>query len=154
MGKTYKHILVPLDGSELAEIAIDDAVGVAKAHAAKVTLLQAVQKPADHVIGLDTDHPIYLDQQWASQKAFVQDYLNNARRGISESDLTVNTAVELGRAAESIIDYARDNAVDLIVMATHGRSGLERWVLGSVAGKVMRRAEVPVLLVRAKEVAK
>ena len=148
VGNTYKHILVPLDGSELAEIALDEAMGLAEACGAEVTLLHAVLNPAEHVINLDTDHPIHLDQQWASQKAPAQDYLNNVRRRINRDGVTINTIVELGSAAETIMDYAREKSIDLIVMATRGRSGLQRFVLGSVTGRVMRHASMSVLVVR------
>ncbi|MEM7348405.1 MAG: universal stress protein [Chloroflexota bacterium] len=151
MGNSYNHILIPLDGSELAETALDEAVSLATACGAAITLIHVILNPADHVIGLDTQHPIYLDQQWASQKAPGQDYLNNIRRRIATDGLTINTAVELGAAAQTIIDYAEQHPVDLIVMATHGRSGLQQFVLGGTAGRVMRRANVSVLLVRAHQ---
>lgn len=63
--------------------------------------------------------------------------------------LTVHTVVKKGPAAEMIIDYAREHLIDLIVMATHGRSGLQRWVYGSVADKVLRGTDLPIWLVRA-----
>jgi nucleotide-binding universal stress UspA family protein len=149
MMKHYKNILVPLDGSELAETALTDALSLAELSHAKVILFQAV-KPAEHVIGQDTAHPIYLDQQWASQKEVGQCYLIEVQRRITNTKLAVETVVEMGPGPDTIIDYAHDHGVDLIVMATHGRSGLSRWVYGSVADKVLRGAEVPVLLVRAR----
>ena len=148
MSKNYKTILIPLDGSELAETALADAMGLAELSHAKVILYQAV-KPAEHVIGLDTEYPVYLDQQWDTQKAMALDYLHNVQRRVETENLTVEAVVEMGTDAESIIDYAHTHPVDLIVMATHGRTGLPRWVYGSVADKVLRGAEVPVLLIRA-----
>ena len=150
MSKQYKHILVPLDGSKLAETALDDALTVADLSQAEITLLQVVQ-PTEHVIGLNTDHPVYLDQQWASQKAIAQDYLADVQQQLKGTKISINSSIEMGPAAETIIDYATDYPVDLIVMATHGRSGIQRWVFGSVAEKVLRRANVPILLVRARQ---
>ena len=150
MSKHYKHILVPLDGSELAEAALVDAVSMAELNEAELTLLQVIQ-PAEHVIGAETMYPVYLDQQWENQRLIVLKYLDNLQHKLARHNVTIYKAVELGSAGETIIDYAHTHPVDLIVMATHGRSGLSRWVYGSVADKVLRGAEVPVLLVRVRE---
>ena len=150
MNKNYKHILVPLDGSDLAEAALDDALCLAESTGAQLTLLQVIQ-PAETVIGAEVMYPIYLDQQWENQKLLALNYLNNLRQRHARHPLTINLVVELGAAGETIIDYAHQHPVDLIVMATHGRSGLSRWVYGSVADKVLRGAGVPVLLVRVRE---
>jgi nucleotide-binding universal stress UspA family protein len=147
MLKQYKHILVPLDGSELAELAVDDAFSLAQLSQAEVTLLQVVY-PAEEVIGAEAGYPIYLDQQWENQKILALEYLNDIRKRKAEAGLTANLAVEMGAPAETIINYASKHPIDLIVMATHGRSGFQRWVYGSVADKVLRHADVPVLLVR------
>jgi nucleotide-binding universal stress UspA family protein len=148
MSKNYKHILIPLDGSKLAELALENGMNLAELSGADVTLLQVVQ-PAEHIIGLDTAHPIYLDQQWETQRGLAHDYLNGVHRRVNGKEIKIDTAVALGQAAETILDYTHDHPVDLIVMATHGRSGVQRWVFGSVAEKVLRGADVPVLLVRA-----
>jgi nucleotide-binding universal stress UspA family protein len=92
-----------------------------------------------------------LDQQWENQRLIVLKYLDNLQHKLARHNVTIYKAVELGSAGETIIDYAHTHPVDLIVMATHGRSGLSRWVYGSVADKVLRGAEVPVLLVRVRE---
>ena len=147
MAKQYKHILVPLDGSDLAELAVSDAFGLAQLSRAEITLLQVVY-PVEHVIGTEIGHPIYIDQQWENQRVLALEYLNEVRQRVNSDGLTVHLAVEMGSAAETIIDYAHHHPIDLIVMATHGRSGLQRWVYGSVADKVLRGADVPVLLVR------
>lgn len=148
MVKHYKHILVPLDGSPLAELALPDAFGVAELSQAEVTLLQVVP-PIEHVIAGEAEHPIFVDQQWEAKKLLAQDYLHQVCERVGCPDITVHTVVEMGPAAESIIDYANYQPIDLVVMATHGRSGLQRWVYGSVADKVLRGAKQPVLLVRA-----
>jgi nucleotide-binding universal stress UspA family protein len=146
--KHYKHILVPLDGSELAELALPDAFGLAKLSQAEITLLQVVS-PIETVVGMETGHPIYIDQQWETKKGIAQEYLATICERLRCPDIALNTVVEMGPAAETIVDYAHQHPVDLIVMATHGRSGLPRWVFGSVADKVLRGADLPVLLVRA-----
>ena len=148
MTKKYKHILVPLDGSKLAELALDDAFSLAQLTGAKLTLFH-VLTPIEHVLAEDTKHPIFVDQQWESLKVLVQGYLNNVCKRMSCPDVEADTVIKMGYAAVTIIEYAREQPIDLIVMATHGRSGLRQWVYGSVADKVLRGANLPVLLVRA-----
>jgi nucleotide-binding universal stress UspA family protein len=148
MDKRYKHILVPLDGSALAELALADAFSLAHLSQAEVTLLRVIS-PIEEALEAGTNHPIFVDQQWESQKASALHYLVSVCDRIDCKNIPVHKVVELGRAAETIIGYAHEHPIDLIVMATHGRSGLPRWVYGSVADKVLRGAEVPVLLVRA-----
>jgi nucleotide-binding universal stress UspA family protein len=148
METRYKHILVPLDSSELAELALDDALSLAKMSEAQVTLLHVVP-PIEEVLAIETGHPIFIDQQWDSYRMLAQSYLKDICKRISCEGVVVQTEVEMGAPAETIIDYAQRHAIDLIVMATHGRSGLQRWVYGSVADKVLRGADVPILLVRA-----
>jgi nucleotide-binding universal stress UspA family protein len=150
MSTIYKNILVPLDGSKLAETALGDALNLAELSRARVILLQALE-PVEQPIGLVTSYPIYLDQrEWEAQKEAVQGYLDSVRQRLTTTKVEIETIVEVGDDAAAILDYAHKQPIDLIVMATHGRSGLSRWVYGSVADKVLRGAEVPVLLVRAQ----
>lgn len=147
MNGRYNHILVPLDGSELAELAVADALDVATMSQAQVTLLWVI-RPIDHVIAADTGHPIYIDEQLDTQREAAMEYLTEVGKQFTARDLTVHKVVEVGGPPEIIIDFADHQPIDLIVMATHGRSGLQRWVYGSVADKVLRGASVPILLVR------
>jgi len=148
MTKYYKHILVPLDGSPLAELALADAFALAELSQAEITLFQVVP-PIDHVIAGEAEHPIYVDQQWEAKKLLALDYLHQVCERVGCPEISVHKAVEMGPAAETIIDYAGHHPIDLIVMATHGRTGLQRWVYGSVADKVLRGANQPILLIRA-----
>jgi nucleotide-binding universal stress UspA family protein len=76
-------------------------------------------------------------------------YLANVARRMKAKGLRIHrAAVDPGAVAETVIDYARESTVDCIVMSTHGRSGLRRWVYGSVADRVLRGADVPILLIR------
>jgi nucleotide-binding universal stress UspA family protein len=147
MNKCYEHILVPLDGSELAEMALPDAFTIAELCHAEVTLLEVVP-PIREVIAPDSEHPLYVDEQWLEEEKHDMDYLHSVCQRVDCGNLTIHPIVEMGSAAETIVDYAHTQPIDLIVMATHGRSGLQRWVYGSVADKVLRGADVPVLLVR------
>ena len=147
MGKRYHHILVPLDGSELAELALPDALYLAQLSQAEVTLLQVLPS-IGRMVTSSSDRSLVVDEQWETRKAVALEYLKRITGGPEFETLSVHIAVEVGSGPEIIIDYAHSNPIDLIVMATHGRSGIQRWVYGSVADKVLRGAKLPVLLVR------
>lgn len=142
----YKHILCTLDGSALAEKALPHAVALARAFAARLTLLRVVEvPPVPAMPELMTVEVDLLPHLMAEAKQYIDRKVAEVR----EDYPTVGGQVVEGRAAEAIADYAADNDVDLIVMATHGRSGLSRLAFGSVADRVLRLAHCPVLLVRA-----
>lgn len=147
MHKRYEHILVPLDGSEAAEAALADAFALAERDRADVTLLHVIL-PIRDVITATSAHRIFLDEQWETRKGQARGYLRALCQRMGCAAVTVRTAVEMGPAAETIVAYARQHSVDLIVMATHGRSGLSGPVCGSVADQVLRGTDLPVLLVR------
>ena len=140
------HILVPLDGSELSEKALVAAYTIAGMSNAEVTLLRVLH-PVEKVIKIDEHHAIYVDQQINFRTTRANEYLKKIRN-LAEKTFTINTVVEMGDAAETIIDFARKNSIDLIIMSTHGRSGMKRWVYGSVAGKILSNAYNPILLIR------
>ncbi|MFQ5341384.1 MAG: universal stress protein [Anaerolineae bacterium] len=144
----YHCILVPLDGSEVAELALPYAEIWTRAFDGEVVLLRVPTLPAYVSLGPDASMlvPSLLTEAYEEADA----YLANAVRKLKAKGLTVHkAAVEPGAIADTIIDFARDAGIDCIVMSTHGRSGLGRWVYGSVADRVLRGAGVPVLLVRA-----
>jgi nucleotide-binding universal stress UspA family protein len=85
----------------------------------------------------------------SARKASAEDYLKQVVSRLKHEGATIRVEVLIGRVTESLSDYAGDNGVDLILIATHGRSGVTRWVRGSVADKTLRSANVPVLMVRA-----
>ncbi|MGO8988489.1 MAG: universal stress protein [bacterium] len=140
----YKKILVPLDGSELAEEVLDHAEKLAETFDAEVILLQVVAfMPIYGAPELVVPFVVDEKQQEAAEK-----YLAHLAEELKKSGLKVTTKVKVGmQVAAEIIDFAKESGVDLIVMCTHGRSGITRWVLGSVAHKVLTRAETPILLV-------
>jgi nucleotide-binding universal stress UspA family protein len=143
----YKKILVPLDGSELAKKALDQAEKLAKTFDAEIVLLQVV--PFMPIYGSpELVTPLIVDEK---QKESAERYLRNLAEELKKRDLKVTTMVRTGQqVAVEIIDFAKESGVDLIVMCTHGRSGITRWVLGSVAHKVLTRAETPILLIHLK----
>jgi nucleotide-binding universal stress UspA family protein len=143
----YKKILVPLDGSELAKKALDHAEKLSEAFDAEINLLQVVPfMPTYGAPELVT--PFVFDEK---QKEAAERYLTNLAEELKKRGFTVAAKVKTGmQVAAEIIDFAKESGVDLIVMCTHGHSGITRWVLGSVAHKVLTRAETPILLVHLK----
>ena len=140
----YKKILVPLDGSELAEKALDHAEKLAETFDAEVVLLQVVAFIP--IYGApELVVPFVVDEK---QKEAAEKYLTCLAEALKKKGLKVAVKVNVGmQVAAEIIDFAKESGADLIVMCTHGRSGITRWVLGSIAQKVLTRAETPILLV-------
>ncbi len=147
MKKTYQHILVPLDGSKLSEVSLGEALTLATLSGAEISLLKVIE-PIEDVIKLDNHSMIYIDEQLDRYKRHWLKYLHSIRDGVENKSIKINCVIETGHAPEIIIDYAEKHDIGIIVMATHGHSGLKRWVYGSVAEKVLRGANHPILLVR------
>jgi nucleotide-binding universal stress UspA family protein len=145
---TIKSMIVPLDGSELAETVLPTAVEFAKSLQLETVLCRAYELPASDYYGREGDLPNY-DQLLRDLKAEVEDYLAKKTESLKLAGLTkVSWVAPDGPSAEEIIRYARNHPGALIAMCTHGRSGVSRWVLGSVTEKVVRHGADPVLVVR------
>ena len=139
-----QKILVPLDGSSLAEAALGKAVELADSAGARLLLVRATE--ARSIPGADpTEAQIKVVTEAEDYLAQVGDRL--AALGVTN----VETSVWYGPAAYAIVEAARLHKVDLITMTTHGRSGLGRLILGSVAESVLRGTTVPILVVRLAE---
>lgn len=143
----YRTILVPLDGSVAAELALGEAARVARATGARLLLLTVTLSPAMIAeIGMDA---VWLTSAFAQQDQELAAALDATVRRVAAPDLEVRTAIRTGDPATEILAACAAEHADLIVMSTQGRSGLDRVLLGSVALKVVRHASLPVLLVRA-----
>jgi nucleotide-binding universal stress UspA family protein len=158
---SYQRILVPLDGSEFAALALPHAETIAALSGARLTLIQVVPDAATMAIestlpstgiGMPTVDPYLATTQF---EAVEEELTQNAKTVLAETaalllakSLQVETVIIKGTPADSIIAYATENNVDLIVMSTHGRSGLGRLVYGSVAERVLHHSPCPILLVR------
>jgi nucleotide-binding universal stress UspA family protein len=138
------HILVPLDGSMLAECVLPHVKAIAPVTNARVTLIQILEHP-DNRNGSPPIDPL----GWHMQKQEAQKYLENKIDQLRKDGIEANPVILEGSAAEGIIEYARTNSVDLIVLSTHGRTGLSGWNVSSVVQKVLLRAYRSILLVRA-----
>jgi nucleotide-binding universal stress UspA family protein len=144
-----RQILVPLDGSLLAEVAVEPALAVAKLWNAEISLLQVVH-PA--VVPTDVALPQaggYDDELTANRRDSAQEYLQHVISCVRTPGARVSGTAVVGipAVARTVLDLAKPEHIDLIAMATHGRGGLGRLVLGSTTDKVVRAAEVPVLVV-------
>ncbi len=136
----YQTILVPLDGSSFSERALPIATTLAQAMRAQIVLMQA----ANALVFPGAD----ATEAQVQAVAEAQTYLSTLAAGLSEQGLSIEVAVPYGEAAESILLEIGLHKADLVVMCTHGRSGLGRWIYGSVAEQVLARSPAPVLLVR------
>lgn len=144
----WRRILVPLDGSRLAEQVLPAVTPIAKAMGCELTLFQVPNVYASSAHMGEWYWPLQGIFETADKAA--QDYLDHLASDLRNQGLQVSTVTSVGPVAESIVNYAKVMDVDLIAMCTHGRTGLARWALGSVADRVLRAGDKPVLLVRAR----
>lgn len=142
-----RHILLPLDGSQLAEEAIESARAILP-QGASITLLTALSMPENWLYGADplivfSDYRRTLDQMEEAAKAYLERIADELR----SEGFQVQTLTKYGQAAPAIMDTAASLKVDAIIMSTHGRSGISRWLFGSITNKVLTAPPCPVLVV-------
>ena len=158
----YKRVLVPLDGSTIALQVLPYAKVVAKSTGASIGLVQALNEfPTELLSGLTASHgdkdrvPRPSTVAWEQAKAGVrqtaQSQLDDTARQLRAEGFVTTTAVVEGDPADAIVQEAEKDAGTLVAISTHGRSGVGRWVMGSVTDKVIRQSKNPVLVVRARE---
>lgn len=143
-----KRILVPLDGSKLGEAAIPYVEQLAKSLDAEIVLFQVGESIT--VSGGFDDGVFYAKptpQDLDKRKAFGIAYLDGVGKPLRKQGLEASSVLVMGHAAEQIMNYAEDNAIDLVALSSHGRSGMGRWVFGSVTDKVIHTGDIPVLVV-------
>src|SRR5215217_6397285 len=141
----FNHILVPLDGSTLAECVLPHVMAIAPAMNARVTLLHVLQHPHN-----GNGSPAVDPVEWHLQKQKSEKYLEQVVNQLYKSDiLGVESVILEGNPANSVIDFAHNNNVDLIALSTHGNSGLSGWNVSSVVQKILLRSYKSTLLVRA-----
>jgi nucleotide-binding universal stress UspA family protein len=144
-----RKVLIPLDGSSLSELVLEPALELAAGLKAEVTLLRVVE-PVD-VRDIEYYEQIEHGLGLRMQRDFhdnAEDYLRQLATTHQRTDLKIQTAIEEGATAERVLHFAETRGSDLIAMATHGRSGLQRWMYGSVTEKVMRSGCCSMLIVR------
>lgn len=146
----YQKIVVPLDGSELAECVLPHVEAISKGCEVKDVILVRAVEPLDLQPGtymaFRGDELLRIE---SGRKSEAEEYLKKVKKQLEKSGIRVRSEVLAGKAGESLAEYASKNGADLIVIATHGRSGISHWYWGSVAERILRSACVPVLMVRA-----
>lgn len=140
----FDHILLPLDGSTLAEGVLPHAVALAQAFHSRLTLLRVV-----FVKESSDQQGMVNPMDWQMQKSEAESYLKTVQDRLADVDVESEIRVVEGNPAQEIIGYTRDESVELIVLSSHGRGGLSEWNINSVVQKVLYRAFVPVMIVRA-----
>ena len=155
-----RTILVPLDGSELAESVLPHVETLAKQRGAEpinVTLLRVCEPPVapsyytPELSGVPLNWGTYMEQEAARCKRVANEYLAGVEKRLKASNIKARSEVLTGKATDAIVDYANKNPFNLIVMTTHGRSGLSRWVYGSVAENVLQGVSSPVFLLKPQQ---
>lgn len=156
----YQKIMVPLDGSRLAECVVPHVEAFIKGFNVSDIILARVIEPVkpdfrtyDSVLDesfIDEARKIW-DNIEEREKTKVKNYLDQLAQHLKEKDTTVHPEILIGDAAKNLADYAESHDIDLIIMASHGYSGIKRWIMGSVAEKLFRSVSVPVFMVRAQQ---
>jgi nucleotide-binding universal stress UspA family protein len=142
----YRKILVPLDGSKVAEGVLSHAKTLAYSEGAELILLTVGANPALDFVFSDPGlaQNAVLEQEERSKK-----YITEIENQLKSAGFKTSTQLRVGAVADVILGVAEELQVDVIAMSTHGRTGPARWLLGSIAERVVHSSNVPVLLIRA-----
>lgn len=154
----YKKVLVPLDGSELAECVLPHLETILDGCGVEEIVFVRVVEPVTLPVGTLTDGGAVFTEMDATRtrerldagnEAEASEYLESIVDRYKSKGLKVEMALLKGKAADELIDYIKENDADLTIIASHGRSGIGRWIYGSVAERLLRTVCVPILMVRA-----
>jgi len=143
-----KKILVPLDGSKEGEAVLPYVEEMASKFGAAVSLLQVIDVGYSTIAAEGYSYLLYSERQMESFVRYAQSYLSEVAGRLNQKGVTASVVVRPGKAADEIVRFADEVHTDLVAMATHGRSGVGRWVFGSVAERVLHEGNTPLLLVR------
>jgi nucleotide-binding universal stress UspA family protein len=154
LGEGRPELIVPLDGSSLAEAALPLARGLTKALGGHIVLLGVIPTPGQLIAEPGGAIGTYVGADHARLESEAREYLETTLRMLNASGLSAEATVRQGKAAAEIGDAAREHGAAAVVMATHGRTGLVRALLGSVAGEVLHLGTSPVILVRPPELSR
>jgi nucleotide-binding universal stress UspA family protein len=146
----FKRILVPLDGSACAELALPVVARIARTSGCSIHLLEVVPSPIDYGGGLAVV-PMIAEQLIEAETTVVTDYLQTMAASPKLVGIQTTTEVVFGIPAQYILAKASPGEVDLIVLCSHGRTGFTRWALGSVAHTLVHESQVPILILRESE---
>lgn len=141
----YKKILVCLDGSPLAEAALPHAQILASDEEAEILLLRVSANPAAEFSFSD---PAIANSVIQEMESETLHYMQSVRSRLQKAGFRTSFLIRQGAVAETILQTASEIQTDVIVMSTHGRSGVQRWLLGSVADRIVTHSNIPVMLIR------
>jgi len=144
----YQKIMVPLDGSQVAECVIphiEMIAGKSGTGVELVTVIEPLVIPTRGQIALSDDDIKQIDAEGRKE---AHKYLDQVALRLKQAGVNARVVILTGKAADSLVRYANNNEVDLIIMATHGRSGISKIFWGSVAEKILRATAIPVLLIK------
>jgi nucleotide-binding universal stress UspA family protein len=142
----YRRIMVATDGSEHSAKAVDHAIELCKSSGAELLAVSVVNMDAISFME-DSDRDVYFEVQYALEKR-ANDILNEVEKKANKENVLVKKIIQVGDPAEVVVELAKREDADLIVIGTRGLLGVKRVVLGSHAEKIVRWASVPVLVVR------
>jgi nucleotide-binding universal stress UspA family protein len=142
----YRRILVPLDGSKVAEGVLPHAKSLAYSEGAELILLNVAANPAAEFAFSD---PGLARKEMLEQEERSKKYMAGIENELKAAGFRTSTLLRIGSVAETILGVAEELDADVIAMSTHGRTGPARWLLGSIAERVVHNSKVPVLLIRA-----
>jgi len=154
----YKNIMVPLDGSKLAECVLPHVEAFIAGYKVKTVVFVRVIEPTParySELSSTTDQHSYenlqknIDMIDEERRASAARYINDVIGRMKNDGAEIKGEVLIGQVADQLVDYVDANKINLVLIATHGRSGISRWVRGSIADKVLRSSRAPVLMVRA-----
>lgn len=145
----FTHVLLPLDGSKAAEAALPITESIANKIKVRVSLIRAVSPLVDQYAGPPEGYVVdYTGKVMQALEEEATDYLKQTAKFFEEKGILVSITMIMGSPATEILKYIEKQKVDLVVMSTHGRTGFGRWILGSVANKILHSVEIPLLIVR------
>lgn len=144
----YKRILVPLDGTKRAEAILSQVESLANQCGASLVLLEVLEPPPQHAAAVAPD---VLKVGSAQRATDVKRYVHEMARQLSDRGFSAEAVVRQGPVVETILEVAKDTGADLIAMASHGYTGLARFLHGSVAAEVLHRARTPLLILHAEQ---
>lgn len=147
----FKKILLPLDGSSFSEASIPYVKELAKGTGGEIVILRVSEPPvlpADRSPAIKPSWEEYRDMLMAEIQRQAEKYLEGIRANLGKNGIKARSQATVGKAAESILQVAQKEDINLITMTTHGRTGVSRWVYGSVASRITEESLQPVLLIR------
>jgi nucleotide-binding universal stress UspA family protein len=140
----YKKILVPLDGSPLAEAVLPHAEALAKSEHAEIIILRVPNVPVSEFLSRD---PMIAEMIHDDMEKESEEYVHNKVAALEKENIKVTGITKDGPVPDTILAVADETHADIIAMSTHGRTGVSRWLMGSVADKIIHHAHIPVMLI-------